>query len=134
VVAKTNRRRFTAAHLAAGLKQRAVCGCGHVGRSANPKLYQCGCCYYLNWAIGELNAVSRALDRVDKLLASAVRHRDQATAFRARHPVSTKKLPAGTQAQRAAHATGKWCTQHGGISRYLDGENRRRCLACDKTA
>lgn len=70
--------------------QRAGCKCGHEGKSKNPKFYQCGFCYYSNWAAHSERAIADKLVQVKKLRVEVMRCKKKAADFRKRHPLEGK--------------------------------------------
>jgi len=92
---RTKRAAIDAASAATGVLQPAVCPCGHVGKSKNPKWYRCGFCYYTASAEGNE-------DLADKLIARASKLRLEAEAFRARALAFRQKnlLPPGAPGRK----------------------------------
>jgi hypothetical protein len=69
-----------------GLKAvKAVCGCGHKGRSQYPQWYQCTACYNEAWAQHNRELADKLEARVKKLREEAVVRLEKAAAFRAKH-------------------------------------------------
>lgn len=66
---------------------RAVCACGHVGRSQTPERYQCGHCYCTNVARSNDRTVEELRAKIRKLEAESEELRRRARKFRERHPL-----------------------------------------------
>lgn len=65
--------------------QKAVCKCGHAGRSKQPEFYQCGYCYYSCWARSNREKADKLVQRAEALRVEAAGYEEKAEAFKAKH-------------------------------------------------